>query len=154
MVAPVPIASSSGWAWTKMTLGPFCCAGTPATLRTGVPAGPHDKAGRLGDDAGVDYPEIATRTRRFSCGAPRAVTVTADGARVIFLRSSGPEDPADQLWIFDVATGEERLIADPAVLLASGESDLPAEERALRERLRLSTQGIGSYATDAAGLKI
>jgi dipeptidyl-peptidase-4 len=98
----------------------------------------------------VDYPELAASTRRFSCGAPRAVTVTADGAHVVFLRSSGPEDPADRLWVFDVDTAVERLVADPAVLLATG-GDLPPEERALRERLRLSTGGIGSYALDPAG---
>jgi dipeptidyl-peptidase-4 len=75
------------------------------------------------------------------------VTVTADGAHVVFLRSSGPEDPADRLWVFDVETGQERLVADPAQLLA-GSDDLPAEERALRERLRLSASGIGSYTLD------
>ena len=65
----------------------------------------------------MDFPELAARTRRFSHGAPRAVTVTDDGARVVFLRSAGPEDPADALWLLDVATGEERLVADPAALL-------------------------------------
>ncbi len=97
----------------------------------------------------MDYPELAARTRRFSYGAPRAVTVSTDGARVVFLRSSGPEDPSDALWIFDVRAGAERLIVDPAALLA--DADLPLEERALRERLRLSASGIGSYALDNAG---
>jgi dipeptidyl-peptidase-4 len=94
----------------------------------------------------VDYPELAARTRRFSYGAPRAVSVSGDGERVVFLRSKGPEDPNDALWIFDVRTGEERLVVDPA-----NEADLPLEERALRERLRLSASGIGSYALDTAG---
>src|SRR6185437_9925003 len=100
--------------------------------------------------SGVDYPELAARTRRFSYGAPRALTVSGDGERVIFLRSSGPEDPNDALWIFDVRTGEERLVVDPVKLL-DDESDLPLAERALRERLRLSASGIGSYAVDNAG---
>ncbi|HYN92492.1 MAG TPA: prolyl oligopeptidase family serine peptidase [Pilimelia sp.] len=111
----------------------------------------------------MDYPDSAARTRRFTCGAPRAVSVSADGARVIFLRSSGPEDPADQLWVLDVATATERLIADPTALLADTlraaapersadplAEALPARERAMRERLRLSAGGIGSYALDAA----
>ena len=106
---------------------------------------------RSGDHSGVDFPELAARTRRFSCGTPRTLTITPDGARVVFLRSSGPEDPADRLWVFDVASGSERLIADPAVLLDAAGTELPPEERALRERLRLSTEGIGSYALDAAG---
>ena len=104
----------------------------------------------------MDYPELAARTRRFSHGAPRSVTVANDGSRVVFLRSGGPEDPADALWLFDVASATERLVADPAMLLEADRADplatapLPAAERALRERQRLSASGIGGYATDPA----
>jgi dipeptidyl-peptidase-4 len=105
----------------------------------------------------VDYPELAARTRRFSHGAPRLVTVASDGSRVVFLRSSGPEDPADALWLLDVASATELLVADPALLLdadpaappPAGALPLPAAERALRER-QLSAEGIGGYATDPA----
>jgi hypothetical protein len=101
------------------------------------------------DDHGVEYPELAARTKGFRAGEPRAVTVGSDGARVVFLRSSGPEDAVDRLWVFDVATGQERLVADPAELAGpADEVDLPPAERALRERLRLTASGIGSYATD------
>ncbi len=99
----------------------------------------------------MEYPELAARTGRFTRGAPRAVTVSSDGDRVVFLRSGGPEDPADQLWVFDVPSGTERLVADPADLLATTAAALPPEEAALRERLRLTAAGIGSYATDARG---
>ncbi|MFC0006945.1 S9 family peptidase [Micromonospora siamensis] len=101
----------------------------------------------------MDFPELAARTRRFSLGAPRAVTVAEDGSRVVFLRSDGPEDPADALWLYDVAAGEERVVADPAALLGADADPaaLSPGERALRERQRLSAAGIGSYALDAAG---
>ncbi|MGC5021476.1 prolyl oligopeptidase family serine peptidase [Micromonospora sp. DT47] len=101
----------------------------------------------------MDFPELAARTRRFSHGAPRAVSVADDGSRVIFLRSGGPGDPAEALWSLEVTTGEERLIADPAVLLGADADPgaLAPGERALRERMRLSAAGIGSYALDAAG---
>lgn len=101
----------------------------------------------------MDFPELAARTRRFSRGAPRAVTVADDGSRVVFLRSAGPEDPAEALWLLDVATGEERLVADPAALLGADADAgaLSPGERALRERLRLSASGIGSYALDGTG---
>ncbi len=101
----------------------------------------------------MDFPELAARTRRFSHGAPRAVSVAEDGARVVFLRSAGPEDPADALWLLDVATGTERLVADPGALLGTDVDPdaLSPGERARRERLRLSASGIGSYALDAAG---
>ncbi len=100
----------------------------------------------------MDYPELAARTGRFGYGAPRAVSVSTDGTRVAFLRSDGPEDPADALWAYDLATATERLVAHPRALRAGGGvGDLPAAEKALRERLRLAAGGIGSYGTDAAG---
>ncbi|MGW4467253.1 prolyl oligopeptidase family serine peptidase [Micromonospora sp. NPDC004704] len=104
----------------------------------------------------MEYPELAARTRRFSHGAPRSLTVAGDGSRVVFLRSAGPEDPADALWLFDVASATERLVADPAMLLETDPANpagivpLPAAEQALRERQRLQAGGIGGYATDPA----
>jgi dipeptidyl-peptidase-4 len=95
----------------------------------------------------VEYPELAARTKGFRAGSPRAVTVGADGARVVFLRSGGAEDRVDQLWVLDVETGTERLICDPTGL-AGDDENVPDAERALRERLRLSAGGIGSYGMD------
>ncbi|GAA2145808.1 prolyl oligopeptidase family serine peptidase [Kitasatospora kazusensis] len=95
---------------------------------------------------------LSTRTGRFSYGAPRAVTIAADGSRLLFLRSTGPEDPVERLWLLDLATQREQLAADP-VALAPGRtgqpSELPVLERRLRERLRLWAPGIGSYAATA-----
>jgi dipeptidyl-peptidase 4 len=96
----------------------------------------------------AEYPELAARTKGFRAGEPRAVNVGSDGARVVFLRSGGPEDMADSLWVFDVGSGTERLVADPATIGADS-AELPDAERALRERLRLSAGGIGSYAVDS-----
>lgn len=67
----------------------------------------------------MEYPELADATRRFSRGAPRAVRVGADGARVVFLRSAGASDPADRLWVFDVAPAAERQVADPHRLVGA-----------------------------------
>jgi dipeptidyl-peptidase-4 len=44
-------------------------------------------------------------------GTPRRVSVARDGARVVFLRSTA-DGRADQLWVFDVGAGAERLVAD------------------------------------------
>ena len=101
-------------------------------------------------DLHMDYPELAARTRRFTIGAPRTVTVTAGGERVIFLRSTGPDDPVDRLWVHDVGSGVERMVIDPTGTPTSA-AELPPAERALRERMRLSATGLGSYAIDAAG---
>jgi len=97
----------------------------------------------------VDFPELAVATRRFQRGAPRAVSVAADGSRVLYLRSGGPEDPVDRLWSWDAATRQERLVADPATLTGAG-NELPPQERSRRERLRLVAAGIGGYSTDRA----
>ncbi|MFD7832116.1 prolyl oligopeptidase family serine peptidase [Kitasatospora sp. NPDC059803] len=95
---------------------------------------------------------LSARTGRFTFGAPRAFTLAEDGTRLLLLRSTGSEDPVDRLYLLDAATGEERLVADPAVL-APGRTgrrdDLPAVERRLRERTRLVAAGIGTYAATA-----
>ncbi|MDC3402409.1 prolyl oligopeptidase family serine peptidase [bacterium] len=97
------------------------------------------------------FPRQHARTQRFTLGEPRNVTVSADGKRVVFLRSAGGSDPVNALWVFDVESATERLVADPRVLLAAADEladDLPAEERARRERAREGAGGITSYATD------
>jgi dipeptidyl-peptidase-4 len=95
------------------------------------------------------FPRRQARTRRFTLGAPRGFTVSPDGDRVVFLRSRGGTDPVTCLWSLDLATGEERLVADPHTLDATGE-DLPPEEKARRERSREQAGGIVGYATDRA----
>ncbi len=96
------------------------------------------------------FPRQSARTQRFTLGAPRDVTVAVDGSLLAFLRSAGPEDPATALWVMSLPDGDERCVADPRQLLAEGLDDLPAEERARRERARESASGITGYATDHA----
>ena len=93
------------------------------------------------------FPRQQARTRRFTLGAPRSFRISPDGARIVFLRSKGGDDPVTCLWQLDVASGTERLIADPAALNAADE-DLPPEERARRERAREQAGGVVSYAAD------
>ena len=97
------------------------------------------------------FPRRQARTRRFTLGAPRGVTLSPDGTRVTFLRSRAGTDSVTCLWSLDVATGEERVVADPRTLGTGGEEDLPPEERARRERAREQAGGIVTYATDRAG---
>lgn len=97
----------------------------------------------------MSFPRQNARTQRFTLGAPRDVTVSPDGALVAFLRSGGPEDPVTALWALDLPGGTERCVADPRALLAHHDAQLPAAERARRERARESAAGITGYATDA-----
>lgn len=98
------------------------------------------------------FPRQHARTRRFSLGEPRGFRIAPDGERIAFLRSTGGADPVTRLWSLDRrvdGTWRERLVADPLVLLAEGDSDLPAAERARRERLREQASGITAFDTDA-----
>jgi dipeptidyl-peptidase-4 len=95
------------------------------------------------------FPRQQARTRDFSLGAPRSFQIAPDGATVTFLRSAGGTDPVTSLWALDVATGTERLIADPAGLGSFGAAD-DEREQARRERVRERASGITAYATDAA----
>ena len=95
------------------------------------------------------FPRQQARTRGFRFGAPRAFQVSPDGGRITFLRSKAGDDPVTCLWEVDAATGKERLVADPRALGADDEN-LPAEERARRERVRETAAGIVAYATDRA----
>ncbi|MGW4807041.1 prolyl oligopeptidase family serine peptidase [Kitasatospora sp. NPDC004272] len=95
------------------------------------------------------YLALSAATGRFSYGAPRAVTLSADADRALFLRSTGATDPVERLWLYDLATGRERLVADPAAIdpaRTGAASALPPLERRLRERIRLWAPGIGSFA--------
>ena len=104
------------------------------------------------------FPRLKARTLRFGCGAPRSARVIGDGSRALFLRSDGPEDLVTALWM-SVLEGDgshrEVLLADPRELLANADSeDVPAEEKARRERAREGGTGIVSYSVDAAGRRV
>lgn len=98
----------------------------------------------------VSYPRLAARTRNFTLGIPRALTVSPDGERVVFLRAASGVSRVTELWMFDVPGGAERRIVDPPTLLGSETETLSAAERARRERAREATAGVVGYATDAA----
>jgi dipeptidyl-peptidase-4 len=99
-----------------------------------------------------DFPRQLASTRRFTLGVPRAVTVSRDGRRVLFLRTQGGEDPVTCLWRLDLADGgegRERLAADPAASWNFGPGDVPEAERVRRERARERAAGIVAYSADA-----
>lgn len=102
-------------------------------------------------DSGHDtFPRQYARTRRLTLGDPRDLTVSPDGTRVIFARSRGGSDALTCLWSLDTASGEERLLLDPAALADIDPDGMTDAERAQRERRRESAEGVTSYACDAA----
>ena len=120
------------------------------------------------------FPRQRARTRGFTLGAPRDLSLSPDGRRVAFLRSSAGDDPVTALWVLDLPSdaapssgeaggrsepavdgprpGSERLVADPHVLdvarTGTGGSESDAE-RARRERRREQAAGIVGYSADA-----
>ncbi|WP_329378155.1 alpha/beta fold hydrolase [Streptomyces sp. NBC_01351] len=99
-----------------------------------------------------DFLRLSADTARFTYGAPRAFSF-GDGGRLLwFLRSDGPTDAFDSLWVLDTTTGAATRLADPRELCPQP-GPLPATERRLRERIRLVAAGIGSYALSGDGLR-
>lgn len=111
------------------------------------------------NDAIKHFPRLRARTLRFGYGAPRSAQTLGDGSRALFLRSDGPEDLVTALWLswFD-ESGEhhETKLAGPRELLgATADSeDVPAEEKARRERAREGGTGIVGYSADDDGNRI
>lgn len=92
------------------------------------------------------FPRQLARTQRFSLGVPRAFTFSADGERLLFLRTRGPEDRTGCLWL--LTDGREHLLVDPGQLLGTGE--VPEAELVRRERTRERAVGLVGYSADTA----
>jgi len=92
-------------------------------------------------------------TDRFRSGQPRGAVVTPDGSEVLFLRS-GPRDRVNQLWRLDLASGRESVLLTAERLLSGAEETLSVEEKARRERMRLSARGIAAFSLSADGRRV
>lgn len=79
---------------------------------------PHGFSGRLPPPLRGHGPLHPRRPRAFSFGD--------DGRLLWFLRSTGPTDPFDSLWVLDTVTGTETRLADPRDLLPDGPGELPS----------------------------
>lgn len=83
-------------------------------------------------------------TRKYTLGRPVAPEPLPDGSQVLFLRASATS-PVLSLYAFDVATGQTREVVTPAQLAGGANEELGAEERARRERMRVTLSGFTSY---------
>lgn len=87
-------------------------------------------------------------TRNFSLGQPVHATPTPDGRYILFLRS-GPRDTKLGLYAYDVATHAVRALAQP-----QDAEHLSVEERARRERARMTLTGITDFAVSEDGARV
>lgn len=89
-------------------------------------------------------------TRGFMLGRPVKATPTPDNKAVLFLRSEA-RSPKMRLFEFDMETKQTRLLLSPEQLLGGAEENLSAEEKARRERMRVSVGGFTNYELSKDG---
>lgn len=89
-------------------------------------------------------------TRGFSLGSPAKSVPTPDGQNVLFLRARA-RTPKLELYDFDVASGTSKLLLTPEDILKGAEEKLSAEEKALRERMRMSLGGFTDFQLSKDG---
>jgi dipeptidyl-peptidase-4 len=100
-----------------------------------------------------DFLDRYALTRGFRSGQPTAIAIPRGGDQVLFLRS-GPRDRVQTLWTYDVASRTERELVTGAKLLGGGAETLSPEEKARRERLRLTARGLSSFQVSRDGKMI
>lgn len=93
---------------------------------------------------------LYSETRGFTLGRPVNPKPTPDGKQVLFLRSPA-KNPKRSLFEFDVATGKTRELLTADALLKGGEEKLTPEEKARRERMRVSAGGFADFHMDETG---
>ncbi len=118
-------------------------------------AAPFAAAQPKGKDFAVDttYLRTLAETRSFQLGRPLRPQVTADGKAVLFLRSEARSAKLS-LFEFDVETGKTRELLTPTQVLKGAEEKLSPEEKAARERMRVSAAGFASFQLSDDGAYI
>jgi dipeptidyl-peptidase-4 len=107
------------------------------------------------NDAPLDtrYLRDHAETRGFMLGRPVGAKPTPDGKAVLFLRAQA-RVPKMRLYEFDVATAKTRELLTPEQVLKGAEEHLSAEEKARRERMRVSVGGFTSFQLSEDGGRI
>jgi dipeptidyl-peptidase-4 len=101
----------------------------------------------------TSYLRDDAETRGFMLGRPTKAVPTPDGRAVLFLRAQARK-PQLQLYEFDVASGRTRELLTPAQLLKGAEEKLSPEEKARRERMRVSLGGFTDFQLSRDGNRI
>lgn len=93
------------------------------------------------------------RTGRFMRGRPMKPRVTPDSQAVLFLRS-GARSFKLGLFEFEIGSGKTRCLLTPEDVLKGAEEKLSPEEKAIRERMRVSAGGFTSFQLSPDGERI
>lgn len=103
-----------------------------------------------GQAAEASFLRNYVETRGFTLGRPVRVKPTPDGKSVLFLRAE-PRNPRLSLYEFDVSTGGTKQLLTPEAVLKGTEERISPEEKARRERMRVSAGGFTSYELSEDG---
>lgn len=101
----------------------------------------------------ADCFEAVALTRSFGLGLPVSAEPTPDGKTVLFLRS-GPRDTVQRLYAYDVASGKTRELIAPEALIGQKDEHLTPEEKARRERARISVRGFTFFSLTEDGKQL
>ena len=101
----------------------------------------------------LTYFRDLAETRSYTLGRPVAPKLTPDGQTVIYLRG-GSRDPVLRLYEFALPAGPERELLTPAQLLGSAPEFLTTEEKAHRERARVSLRGFTKFDLSQDGARL
>ncbi|MCW5554600.1 MAG: DPP IV N-terminal domain-containing protein [Verrucomicrobiae bacterium] len=101
----------------------------------------------------TQYLRDHAETRGFMLGRPGKAIPTPDGQAVLFLRAQA-RVPRLELYEFDVATGRSRVLLTPEQVLQGAEEQLSPEEKARRERMRISVGGFTDFQLSKDGSRI
>lgn len=103
----------------------------------------------------TSQPQALTIDRLYSAPslsgkAPRSLAFSPDGTRVTYLQASADDRYRYDLWEYQIASGQQRLLVDSRDLF-DGEETLSDEEKARRERQRVYGKGIMEYTWSKSG---
>ncbi len=91
-------------------------------------------------------------TKSFQLGTPVGATPTPDGKSVLFLRAKA-RDRSQSLYELDLAKGRTKELLTPEAV-AKGPETLSQEERARRERMRVTTAGFSTFEMSRDGARV
>lgn len=110
-------------------------------------------AGQEPQLANTRYLRDHAETRGFMLGRPGKTIPSPDGQAVLFLRAQA-RVPQLELYEFHCATSETKLLLTPAQVLKGAEEELSPEEKARRERMRVSVGGFTDFQLSKDGSRI
>ncbi|MCI0700632.1 MAG: alpha/beta fold hydrolase [Planctomycetia bacterium] len=121
-------------------------------LLVAVVARPADPAPLPGKAVDTSFLKKFAETRRFMLGRPQNPKIAPDGKTVLFLRAEA-DKPMLKLFEFEIASGKTKELLAPDAIL-KGKENLTPEEKARRERMRLSAGGFADFHFDKDGKNV